>query len=552
MRVGEGNTELTSAAERPIYAIFEGGGAKGVAHVGALQAVEDNGLEVIGVAGTSAGALIAVLAAIGLKSEQIMNSIDPADNLLERSDTTVVELLGSCDWKRFLRMRSAVRKRAKIISCCGIFGAIFAPRALYSAWTAYRHFGHFSTAEIKNFINKVIRERLQSVNDEEGLGWEVPEVIDFRELARGWPGVVPLKIIVTDVDRGTLEILDSKLTPDVVVAEAVAASISIPLIFRPAAIPSFREGRFADGGLVSNLPIWAFSEEKLRYERKNYLRPPVPTVGFSLQNSSEGRAPQEEAKFSSYLLGLVSAALQGSQSTASRFLDDVMIVPLSTHLDLLNFDANRNSFCLAREQGRRSAEHYLRFALEIKPDKIRAELESLRGAILEMVNRIRGKNRKVISSDFRVSLIRPYGSYSLRVMESLNMDEDADDRMLLDRQGQGSSEAFRERGVRVFRLDPAARERARGFMTKYEHAMVRSTLRAVVCVPIFADLGAWDLEERDRPEPSGVLAIDSDENLASEFRDDKLLNMLVAQSVVLYEAVNAERDHDQDEEISEA
>ncbi|HCS8989786.1 TPA: patatin-like phospholipase family protein, partial [Klebsiella quasipneumoniae] len=45
------------------YAVFEGGGIKGVAFAGALQKAEEAGLNFIGYAGASAGAIIAFLAA---------------------------------------------------------------------------------------------------------------------------------------------------------------------------------------------------------------------------------------------------------------------------------------------------------------------------------------------------------------------------------------------------------------------------------------------------------------------------------------------------------
>ena len=123
------------------------------------------------------------------------------------------------------------------------------------------------------------------------------------------------------------------------------------------------------------------------------------------------------------------------------------------------------------------------------------------------------------------------------------MEADADDRLVLDRRGRGAAEAFRDRGLRVFRLGSPYDDREREFMTKYERALVRTTVRAVICVPIFADLNAWDLEEEDRPEPSGILAIDSDEPLASELKDPDLMNMLVAQSAILYAAVSAETEN---------
>ncbi len=41
------------------FGIFEGGGAKGLAHIGALKAAEVRRLKFLGVAGTSAGSIVA-------------------------------------------------------------------------------------------------------------------------------------------------------------------------------------------------------------------------------------------------------------------------------------------------------------------------------------------------------------------------------------------------------------------------------------------------------------------------------------------------------------
>ena len=55
------------------YCIFEGGGAKGIAHIGALRALEDAKLDFAGFAGTSAGAIVAALAAAGYSSRELMS-----------------------------------------------------------------------------------------------------------------------------------------------------------------------------------------------------------------------------------------------------------------------------------------------------------------------------------------------------------------------------------------------------------------------------------------------------------------------------------------------
>jgi len=50
--------------------IFEGGGAKGIAHVGAYAAADEMRFEFVGVAGASAGAIVASLIAVGFKPNE--------------------------------------------------------------------------------------------------------------------------------------------------------------------------------------------------------------------------------------------------------------------------------------------------------------------------------------------------------------------------------------------------------------------------------------------------------------------------------------------------
>jgi predicted acylesterase/phospholipase RssA len=525
------------ARRRPIFVIFEGGGAKGVAHVGALDAIAENELEIIGVAGTSAGALAAVLAAIGLDAADIMHPQIPEENILARHGYTPTTLLGQAHWDQYQELRRIPSDVFGGGVIEGVLEAAYAvPMLISVVGSAVRRRGHFKTATIQAFINQIIRERLTQIREEGGLDLAIPQEVTFGDLSESWPTVLPLKIIVTDISRGRLEVLDRHRTPQVKVAEAVAASIAIPFVFEPARIPSFRDGLFADGGLVSNLPIWAFAEEKLAYEREHFAEPPIPIIGFSLQ------APQQSASPGSilhYAWRLVETALAGSQGTAHRFLEDLTIVPLQTHLGLLDFGARWSTLKQARDDGQECANRELRFSLDVRPDRIRAELRAIREDTLGLINR----RRRRLVTHLRANLIRPYGDLSLRVVEGVNMSGDADDRLLLDRRGRGAAQAYRERGLRIFKLGGMDDDPPHEFMTKYERALLRPSVRAVVCVPIFEDVSAWQRDEADRPEPSGVLSIDSDEPLATAFNDPDLLNMLVDKSAVLFAAISLEPTH---------
>jgi len=55
--------------------IFEGGGVKGIAYVGAIKVLEEKGImsSIVRVGGTSAGAINAVLVGLGYTSAQTLN-----------------------------------------------------------------------------------------------------------------------------------------------------------------------------------------------------------------------------------------------------------------------------------------------------------------------------------------------------------------------------------------------------------------------------------------------------------------------------------------------
>jgi hypothetical protein len=93
-----------ASVTRPIFAIFEGGGAKGVAHVGAIAAAEANGLTFVGVAGASAGAIVAALLAVGFKALELVDPTSPGADILSRSGVGPTDLLGRRPWRRFKRL----------------------------------------------------------------------------------------------------------------------------------------------------------------------------------------------------------------------------------------------------------------------------------------------------------------------------------------------------------------------------------------------------------------------------------------------------------------
>ena len=66
---------------------------------------------------------------------------------------------------------------------------------------------------------------------------------------------IPLAVIATDIDTGTMKVYDREHHKTMLVAEAVRRSMSIPFVFQPRG----ENKEIVDGGLCSNFPVWLFT-----------------------------------------------------------------------------------------------------------------------------------------------------------------------------------------------------------------------------------------------------------------------------------------------------
>ena len=190
--------------------IFEGGGVKGLACVGAMKVLEQRGIltSIRRVGGTSAGAINALILALGY------------DLAAQR------QIMESTDFKQFMD---------------DSFGVIRDIRRLAKDFGWYK--GDFFTT----WIGRLIRDRL---GDEKAT---------FRDLKdRGRPD---LHVVGTNLCTGYAEVFSAERHPDMPLAEAVRISMSIPLFF--AAVRYGPRGDvYVDGGVLQNYPIKLFDRER--------------------------------------------------------------------------------------------------------------------------------------------------------------------------------------------------------------------------------------------------------------------------------------------------
>ncbi|WP_437324496.1 patatin-like phospholipase family protein [Sorangium sp. So ce381] len=196
--------------------VFQGGGVKGMAYVGAIDELEKrNALAAVtSVAGTSAGAITAALLAVGAGAEQV-------GRILRSTDFT--SFMDGGGW--------VVGGTVRLFDGYGIH-----PGKAFETWLR---------AQIAE-LTGVLTGRAQ------------PDLTfgDLQALAAQHPGRArALYVVTTNLTRQVAEVFSAEAHADVPVYQAVRMSMSIPLFFE--AYP-FRGDLYVDGGVSWNYPIDLF------------------------------------------------------------------------------------------------------------------------------------------------------------------------------------------------------------------------------------------------------------------------------------------------------
>ncbi len=187
--------------------VFKGGGVLGIAYVGAIKALDEEGIlqNIKRTAGTSAGALVAALVAFNYHAEEI------------------IELMSDTNFINFENDENPIR----IATRYGLYDGLSALR-----W-------------IENFISKKTNNPKITFAEMKALGYK------------------ELRVFATDLTDNKFQEFSSRTTPNAIVSESIRASMSIPLFFDvwkfSNSIPN--DHLYVDGGLTYNYPISTFSAE---------------------------------------------------------------------------------------------------------------------------------------------------------------------------------------------------------------------------------------------------------------------------------------------------
>ena len=243
-------------------AIFEGGGVRGVALLGALRCCEDLGIRWKKLAGTSAGSLTAALLAANFAIDELE------------------EILSTIDYGRILS-----EKTSPFIFNGDPSDDLQAPLLMIASLMLTGQLGQYSSDPLRDWMANTLR--LRNIKTFADIKFSDPE----REL----------KVVVSNISRSEMLVLPDDINPDLhqltteqkeerhgileqyniahfedfKLAEAVRLSSSIPLFFKP---EKLGESYILDGGLLSNFPLWIYDRPSFNYA----VRPRWPTFGFRL------------------------------------------------------------------------------------------------------------------------------------------------------------------------------------------------------------------------------------------------------------------------------
>ena len=203
---------LTVKAAEPspkIGLALSGGGAKGAAHIGVLEVLEENRIPVHMVTGTSMGSYIGGMLALGFSAGEIKRrtfDINWHDGYFDRLTRKELQLKEKKRTDEFL---------------------------------LYTDIGLSLDGEIKPLPGLVLGQEMASLLRE--LTGNPPNFDSFDQL------VIPYRAVATDLEKIEPVVLDSGN-----LVQAMQASMSVPGALRPVQ----KDGRLlVDGGIVNNMPV---------------------------------------------------------------------------------------------------------------------------------------------------------------------------------------------------------------------------------------------------------------------------------------------------------
>ena len=281
--------DTTSVKARPkVGLVLSGGGAKGAAHIGVLKYIEEAEIPIDYIAGTSMGAIVGGMYAMGYSADEILG------------------LISAVDWDRLIsnqvdRQRTSYTSKAESRS-----------QLITIPFSVRTDEQELQSRTFKNSLPTGIVSGDNLINLFNSLSVGYADSVDFDQLP------VPFLCIATNMVSGEADVLDKG-----VFSKSLRASMAIPILFDPVKI---NNTLYADGGLLNNFPA-----EECRAMGADYV------IGVSMSPGLESNPENLSSPFSQ--IKQLKQIITDKDFENYHKMCDIFISPELGGVGMLSFDA---------------------------------------------------------------------------------------------------------------------------------------------------------------------------------------------------------------------
>lgn len=255
--------------------VFSGGGAKCMAQIGALKVIEEAGIHIDYIGGTSMGAIIGAMYSLGYSAEEIE------------------QYLRNVNWDALLS-NEVPRNRL----------------SFFDRKAASRYILHFPIDSSGLHIPKGVNFAQYIMKELSTITQQSYPYQSFKDLP------TPFFCVATNLESGTLRVFEEGRLID-----ALRASSAFPSLFTPYL---FEDSLYIDGGVVNNFPV-----EIMKAKGMDYI------IGVDMQDYLNDR---EALNSVVRVLEQTSAFLNAKNRKTSKELTDIWITPKMPEIGITTFD----------------------------------------------------------------------------------------------------------------------------------------------------------------------------------------------------------------------
>ena len=274
-------------APRPkVGVVLGGGGAKGASHIGVLKYIEEMGIPVDYVAGTSMGSILGGLYAMGYTPDEL------------------TKLISNMDWSGYIGNkidRSTMSLESRERNSTTLINIPFSLQGLFEKNSDKKFISLLPSAYVNN-------SSLVNLFNNLCVGYQ--EDMDFNDLP------IPFACVATNIVTGEEVVLRSGSVPT-----AMRASMAIPGVFSPVTIDDMV---LVDGGLVNNFPA-------------DVLKAMGADIIIGVEVTSEKIITREDIQSLPQLLGRLVINSTSGKRKENRELCNIHIIPDVSGFGMLSF-----------------------------------------------------------------------------------------------------------------------------------------------------------------------------------------------------------------------